>query len=136
MTAGQKRVFKILLSDKCYRFKPDALPSHAPAKPGVYEFVTFNAQRQPIILYVGLALDSTIYDCLTRHLEGKAEPGAQQLFAAAKDVYFDYVAQADIDSIDDLKDIAGALIEKGKPRFNSGERPSSGKYPAVAVEEL
>ena len=32
------RKFRIAMSDRCFRFKPDALPSHAPHKPGVYEF--------------------------------------------------------------------------------------------------
>lgn len=136
MTTGQKRTFKIGMSDKCFRFKPDALPSHAPPKPGVYEFVTFDPQGQAVILYVGLALEGTVYDCLSRHLAGKVEPTAEQLFAAAKDVYFDYVVQADIDSLEDLKDIAGALIEKNRPRFNSGKNPTSGKYEAVSLEEI
>ena len=41
------RKFRIAMSERCFRFKPDALPSHAPHKPGVYEFVTFDAQKNP-----------------------------------------------------------------------------------------
>ena len=130
------RTFKVRMSERCFRFKPDALPSHAPQKPGVYEFVTFDPQGQPTVLYVGLALKGTVFAALSDHLAGKAQPTAAQLFGAAKDVYFDYVADADIDSIEDLSDIAGALVAKHAPRFNSGSTPSSGKYASVAVEEV
>jgi excinuclease UvrABC nuclease subunit len=122
------------MSERCFRFKPDALPSHAPPKPGVYEFVTFDAGGTAKVLYVGLS--QSVYQSLSDHLANKAEPTADELFAAAKDVYFDYVADADIDSIDDLEDIAGAFIAKHKPPFNSGEAPSSGKYAAVEIQEL
>ncbi|MBI3554229.1 MAG: hypothetical protein HY077_17155 [Elusimicrobia bacterium] len=129
-----ERTFKVKMSERCFRFKPDALPSHAPPKPGVYEFVTFDAAGTPKVLFVGLA--QSVYQSLSDHLSNKAEPTAEKLFAAAKDVYFDYVADADIDSLDDLKDIAGSLIGKHKPQFNSGPVPSSGKYGAVTVQEV
>ncbi len=129
-----KRVFKIAMSERCFRFKPDALPSHAPPKPGVYEFVTFDAERNASVLYVGLAKTS-VFDALSDHMLGKAKPTAADLFAAAKDVYFDYVAAADIDSLEDLQDIAGALVKKHSPSFNAGEPPSSGKYSEVVLEE-
>jgi len=135
VSAAPSRVFKVTMSDRCFRFKPDALPSHAPQKPGVYEFVTFDEARNAQVLYVGLALEKTVYDCLSEHLMGKRAPASADLFAAAKDVYFDYVADADIESLEDLKDIAGALVAKHKPRFNSGAAPSSGKYGSVTVEE-
>ena len=131
------RTFKIRMSERCFRFKPDALGSHAPAKPGVYEFVTFDAAGKATVLYVGLALaPSNVHDALAKHMTGQAEPTSAQLFGAAKDVYFDYVADADIESLDDLKDIAGAFIAKHKPRFNGAAAPSSGKYAAVSVEEI
>ena len=136
MTTGQGRVFKLTMSERCFRFKPDALPSHAPAKPGVYEFVTFDEAKNAVVLYVGLALEKTVFDCLSEHMTNKRDPKADDLFAAAKDVYFDYVADADIESLDDLKDIAGALVAKHKPRFNAGAAPSSGKYASVSVEEV
>jgi excinuclease UvrABC nuclease subunit len=129
------RKFRVMMSERCFRFKPDALPSHAPQKPGVYEFVTFDENRNPTVLFVGLALDKTVYDCLAAHMQGQQEPTAAQLFGAAKDIYFDYVADADIEALDDLKDIAGFYVGKHKPRFNSGPAPSSGKYAAVTVEE-
>lgn len=131
------RTFKVRMSERCFRFKPDALGSHAPRKPGVYEFVTFDPAGKPEVLYVGLALgQETVFGMLAKHIQGQAEPTADQLFSAAKDVYFDYVADADIEALDDLKDIAGVFVSKHKPRFNAGAAPSSGKYASVAVEEL
>lgn len=131
----EQKTFHVVMSERCFRFKPDALPSHAPQKPGVYEFVTFDENKNPQVLYVGLALDKTVFDCLSAHLMGRQEPTAAQLFGAAKDVYFDYVADADIEAIDDLKDIAGFYVNKYKPRFNTEAAASSGKYASVAVEE-
>lgn len=131
-----KKTFKIVMSERCYRFKPDALPSHAPRAPGVYEFVMFDPQLRPIVLYVGLALPGTVYDALARHMMGGLRPTAEELFRIAKDVYFDFVASSDAASPEELKDVAGALIAKHRPRLNPpGAAPSSGRYSEVAVEE-
>ena len=130
------RKVRVAMSDRCFRFKADALPSHAPHKPGVYEFVTFDAQRNAKVLYVGLALDKSVYQALDDHWNDKAKPGRAELFAAAPDVYFDYVASADITDAEELKDIAGAFVAKHKPRFNTGPAPTSGKHASVEVEEV
>lgn len=129
------RKFRIAMSERCFRFKPDALVNHAPMKPGVYEFVTFDAQRKPQVLFVGIA-DKSVHAALSAHLNGTAAPTAKDLFAAAPDIYFDYVESADIADISELQDIAGSFIAKHSPRFNSGPLPSSGKHSAVEVEEV
>lgn len=131
-----ERKFRVAMSERCFRFKPDALPSHAPHKPGVYEFVTFDAQRNAQVLYVGATLDRSVYQCLDDHLNGRLAPTAQDLFGVSPDIYFDYVASADIGDVEELKDIAGAFIAKSKPRFNAGPAPSSGRYDKVEVEEV
>lgn len=136
---SQDRTFKLTMSERCFRFKPDALPNHAPHQPGVYEFVTFDPQMKPIVLYVGLALapgPATIFDALSGHMLGEVTPASSELFKAAKDVYFDYVATADITGPEDFKDIAGALIRQHKPRFNTDPAPASGKYAAVTLQEV
>jgi excinuclease UvrABC nuclease subunit len=130
------RKFRIAMSERCFRFKPDALPSHAPHKPGVYEFVSFDAQKQARVLYVGLALDKSVFQALEDHWNDKAKPGRSELFAVSPDIYFDYVASADIADIDELKDIAGIFIAKQKPRFNTGPLPSSGKHSSAEIEEV
>lgn len=130
------RKFRIAMSERCFRFKPDALPSHAPHKPGVYEFVMFDAQKNPRVLFVGLALDKPVYEALDDHWNDRAQPGRTELFAVSPDIYFDYVASADIADIDELKDIAGSFIAKHKPQFNAGPVPASGKHAAVEIEEV
>lgn len=134
------RLFKLRMSERCFRFKPDALPSHAPRSAGVYEFVTFNAKMEPRVLYVGLALPGdgeTIYDALAAHMVGSRRPASEDLFKASKDIYFDYVAGWDGDSPEDLKDIAGALMAKHGPKLNpTTPPPTSGRYASVALEEV
>lgn len=125
--------FNVRMSERCFRFKPDALPSHAPQKPGVYEFVTFK-DGTPEVLFVGVALGGpTVFSMLSDHLMGKAEPTAAQLFGAAQDVYFDYVADADIQSLEDLKEIAAAFVRKHNPKFNAG-KPAYAAGEAEIVE--
>lgn len=135
-----ERTFKVRMSERCFRFKPDALGSHAPRKSGVYEFVTFDAQMKPEVLYVGLAIPGqggSIYEAVAAHMMGNLRPSTEDLFKAAKDIYFDYVDSADVADDEEFKDIAGALIAKHKPRLNpSSPPPSSGKFAAVTVEEI
>ncbi len=134
------RTFKIRMSERCFRFKPDALGSHAPRKPGVYEFITFDKEMKPEILYVGLALPGkgeTIYDAIAAHMMGNIRPTTEDLFNASKDIYFDFVDEVDVESSEEHKDIAGALIRRHKPRLNPQvPPPSSGKYDSVAIEEF
>ena len=130
------RKFRIAMSERCFRFKPDALPSHAPHKPGVYEFVTFDAQKNPQVLFVGVALGRTVFEALDDHWNDRLQPGRAELFAVSPDIYFDYVASADISEAEELKDIAGSFVARHKPRFNSGPAPTSGKHEAVEVEEV
>ncbi|TPW19032.1 MAG: hypothetical protein FD126_3092 [Elusimicrobia bacterium] len=133
------KTFKLRMSERCFRFKPDALPGHAPRQPGVYEFVTFDAKMQPQVLYVGVAAPGageTVYDALAQHMMGNLRPASEDLFKAAKDVYFDYVAEWDGD-VEDLKDIAAALIAKHKPQLNPAAPPAtSGRYASVTLEEV
>ncbi len=130
------KTYKITMSPRCFRFKPDALAPHAPPLPGVYEFVTFDAETKPIVLYVGMAVENSIHDQLAAHITDQAEPTAKALFGEAKDIYFDYVMPQQGDSPEDMKDIAGALIAKSKPKFNTGAAPTSGRYSGVVLEEV
>lgn len=131
------RKFRVAMSERCYRFKPAALPDHAPRKPGVYEFVTFDAQRNPQVLYVGVAMPGTsVQEELAKHMGDEIKPGRSELFAVSPDIYFDFVASADIADVEELKDIAGAFVAKHKPRFNTGPAPTSGRHAAVEIEEV
>ena len=134
-----KRTFKLKMSERCFRFKPAALGDHAPRKPGVYEFVTFDAHMKPEVLFVGLAIPGhgeTLYDAISAHMMGRLRPATEDLFKEAKDVYFDYVDGADVDSPEDFKDICAALIAQHKPRLNPSTPPlTSGKYESVELVE-
>lgn len=132
----EKRTFRIAMSERCYRFKPDALSSHAPNGPGVYEFVMFDTQLRPIVLYIGVALQSGVRNALAAHLMGNARPTADELSKLSKDVYFDFVASADVSSPDDYRDVAGALIARHRPRLNGAcQPPFPGRYREVVLEE-
>ena len=126
-----EKTIRIVMSDRCFRFKPDAIPGHAPAAPGVYEFVTFDEQQKPQVLYVGLAA-SSIQQQLVEHMMNKRKPTSDELFGKNPNVYFDYVARASAQAPEDLKGIAAALVEKHKPPFNT--EPVSAK--PVPIEEV
>jgi len=134
------KTFNLTMSERCYRFKPDALMSHAPKQPGVYEFITFDENRKAKVLFVGLALPGkgeTIFDALAAHMKGDLKPTTEELFNTAKDIYFDYIHQADISTPEDLKDIAGQLIVQQKPTLNPpGDIPTSGKYSDIKLVGL
>lgn len=132
-----KRIFKITMSERCYRFKPDALDAHAPRQPGVYEFVKFNEKLEPVVLFVGLAYPGTIYDALKHHFFGDLRPTQKRLFELSEDIYFDFVASADIETPEEFKDIAAALAAKCNPWLNEkGVHPSSGRHVSVDIEEV
>lgn len=130
------KTFTITMSERCFRFKPDALGPHAPRTPGVYEFVTFDAKLTCEVLYVGVAHPDTLYDALAAHLMGSRRPTKDELFAAAKDVYFDYVAQSDAASLEDLQDIAASFAAKHSPKLNPKGSPAfTGRYEKVELIE-
>ena len=130
------RVFRIKKSERCYRLRPDALRAHAPRRPGVYELIAYDSKGQPEVLYVGLALPQTLYDRLVCHLMGNIRPTADELRNPCPEVYFDFIADADIDCPEELKDIAGALIIRHNPRYNLLQNPpSSGKFRNVTLTE-
>ncbi|MBI5243759.1 MAG: hypothetical protein HY922_08770 [Elusimicrobia bacterium] len=130
------RMFHIKRSERCYRLKPEALRAHAPRRPGVYELLSCDAKGGPEVLYVGLALPQTIYERLAAHLMGNVRPTADELRQSHPNVYFDFIAEADIESQEELRDIAGALMIRHNPRHNLLQNPpSSGKHHRVDVME-
>lgn len=134
---AETKVFKIKMSKRCFRFKQEALMNHAPHTPGVYEFVVFDEQGNGKVLYVGLALSPlTLHEALRRHLENETAPTAETLFQKTPDVYFDFVAGGEIESEEDLKDIAAAFITKNSPIFNEKPASYTGRFAAVSVEEI
>lgn len=131
------KTFRLLMSERCFRFKPEALGDHAPAAKGVYEFVTFDADKKAKVVYVGLALDKDIRTRLAEHMTGAAEPTAAKLLGAYDNMYFDFVARADVESDADWVDIAAALRAKHSPELNAEDDiVPTGRHPQVAVDEV
>ena len=131
-----EKTYRIVMSERCFRFKPDAVPGHAPGVPGVYEFVTFDEGRDPKVLFVGCAPDQPLQARLMEHLLGSRKPTAVEMIEKYKDVYFDYVAKSSEQAPDDLKDIAGALAAKHRPPYNEGPVETSGRFEKVHLKEV
>ena len=119
------KTVRLKMSDRCFRFKPDALFSHAPASPGVYEFVTFDSAQNPKVVFVGLALERSIRDCLQEHLDGTRKPAGSELFSRYPNLYFDYVERASIGSPEEWGPVAEALRHKHKPELNEANPAES-----------
>jgi len=129
------KTYRIVTSERCYRYKLEALENHAPAIETVYEIVTFDQTQTPKVLYVGLAWDKDLHQSLSEHLEGKAEPKVQELLKSYPDIYFDYVLPPSGISREDLQDIYWALVHKHNPPCNKESISHSGRYSNIQLEE-
>jgi hypothetical protein len=122
------KTIKIKMSDRCFRFKPDAIPGHAPDLPGVYEFVTFDEKQTAKVVFVGWA-ESSIQRNLAEHYQGSREPAGPKLLSAYPNMYFDYIAKASVKDAAEWKDVADALKLQHKPELNKD-------LPKAAVVEV
>lgn len=132
------RTYRIAMSERCFRFKPEALDNHAPDRPGVYEFVAFDREGQEgRVVFVGLA-EASIHEALAGHLAGTRAPSAEALFKKFPNaVYFDYIKGTDARSPEDFQDILGILIRRHKPEFNdAAAAPGSGRFAHVDLQEV
>src|SRR3954466_439752 len=109
MTVSTAKHFELWMSERSYRYKEEALYSHAPQTPGIYQLVTFDEQQNGTILYLGLTLDKSIFDALYEHWRGQRQPTVQDLLAKYPNLYFGYVAQADVQTPEDWKDLFYAM---------------------------
>ena len=123
------------MSPNCYRYKEEAVASHAPSRPGVFEFVTFDPSGEGKGLYVGLAAESMAED-LAAHLTGKKQPSVQQLLGLYPNLHFDYVEWSDAKDEEDLKDIAAAFYEEHKPPHNLEPLRPTGRYKKAILKEI
>lgn len=130
-----ERIFKYCMSPRCFRYREDAVLSHAPQAPGVFEFVTFDADNRAQVLYVGLAAQNIARE-LAEHLEGKRSPSIQELLAKYPNLYFDYVDWSDAQHPEDLKDIAALLYEQHHPAHNAQPLAGTGRYSKVSLREV
>jgi hypothetical protein len=131
------RVFKITLSERRYRFQPEALRDHAPRRPGVYLLLAGDG-GSPKVLYVGAAIPGrgeSVYAALAGHLMGNLRPNKTDLLKHARDLYFEFLADADVSAPEDYLDIAGALAARTPPCIKPpGKGLASGRYDSVSLE--
>ena len=134
-TETTQKTYHIRNSEKCYRFKPDAFCSHAPANKGIYELVTFDEQQNPKVLYVGAAFEKGILESLEGHAAGTMNPKASDLMATYPNLYFDYLSEMDAKTKEDAQDIYWWLLQKHKPPYNDLSVSHSGRFTEINVVE-
>ena len=130
-----ERVFRYKMSPRCFRYREDAIMSHAPGAPGVFEFVTFGEDQKAQVLYIALASRSIAED-LKAHWAGALNPTVPDLLQKYPNLYFDYVEWSDAKNLEDLKDIASALCREHRPPHNGVPLPASGRPGPVVLKEV
>ena len=129
------RVFRIRMSECRYRLAAENVTAHAPRKPGVYRILCYDEKLACEVLYVGLGLP-TVHHALADQVMGNIRPTAGDLAKGGRELYFEFAVSADVESDDEYKDIAAALILRDKPRMNSSARPpTSGRHGRVEAKE-
>jgi hypothetical protein len=124
------------MAERSYRYKEEALYSHAPQKPGIYQLVTFDEQQNGTILYIGLTLDKSIFDALYEHWRGERSPKVQELLAKYPNLYFGYVVDSNAKDVDDLKDLFWAMVQAEKPALvDPASVKHTGRYAEITYKD-
>jgi len=124
------------MAERSFRYKEEALYSHAPQTPGIYQIVAFDEQQNGTILYIGLTLDKSVFDALYEHWRGQREPSVQNLFTKYPNLYFGYVAQSDAKTPEDWQDLLYAMIQAEKPTLiDPTTVKPSGRYSEVTYKD-
>ncbi|MFA5137762.1 MAG: hypothetical protein WC728_00920 [Elusimicrobiota bacterium] len=129
------RVFHIRMSECRYRLAAENVTAHAPKKPGVYRILSYDEKLSCEVLYVGLGLP-TVHHALADQVMGNVRPTAAEFAKGGRELYFEFSVDADVESPEEYKDIAAALVRRDKPRMNSSAPPAtSGRHGRVEVRE-
>ncbi len=133
---GAARQFAVWMSERSYRYKEEALYSHAPQRPGIYQLVTFDAEQNGTILYLALTLDKSVFDALYEHWRGERQPTVQDLLSKYPNLYFGFVVDSDAKDTDDLKDLYYAMVQQEKPTLMdlTAIKPT-GRYASVTYKD-
>ena len=113
--------------------KPDALPNHAPAIPGIYELVTFDEAQNAKVLYVAYSGKASIAQCLQDHLAGTKQPTTQDLITKHSNLYFDFVILKGPATSEDYQDALWSLTQEHKPPYNTDATVPSGRFASVKL---
>src|SRR4029077_11640674 len=131
-----KKHYDVWMAERSFRFKEEALYSHAPQKPGIYQLVTFDEQQNGIILFMALTLDRSIFDALCEHWRGDRQPAVQDLLAKYPNLYFGYVLESNAPGPEDWKDLFWALAQQEKPELiDLAQIKPTGRYSDITVRD-
>jgi hypothetical protein len=123
------------MAERSFRFKEEALYSHAPQSTGIYQLVTFDEQQNGTILFMGLA-EKSIFDTLYKHWRGERQPAVQDLLARYPNLYFGYVAESNARDAEDLKDLFYAMVRAEKPTLmDLASVKPTGRYAEVTYKD-
>lgn len=134
--------FQIKWTDRIYRLHLTGIGNHAPRGAGVFEIVLFPPGAQDgEVIYVGHEKEGgSVAATLTAIFENKGGLPAEKLSVLQENLanaYFDAVSVANIDSDDDLLDLAWAVVQIKKPRLNEPvQQRHSGRFSSISYTEL
>ena len=135
-TSKPARTFGYWPSERCFRYKEEAMHNHAPQKSGIYEFVTFDEQQKPKVVFASLVTDATIFKALFEHWEGNRKPAVQDLLKQLPNLYFSYVVESDAQTPEDLQDLFYGIVQEDKPETTEPAvvKPT-GRYSEIKVKD-
>jgi hypothetical protein len=133
---GIAKEFGIWNSERSFRYKEEALYSHAPQTPGIYQIVTFDEQQNAKVVFMDLATDKSIFDSLYEHWRGEKQPTVQSLLSKYPNLYFSYVVDSDAKTPEDQKDLFWAMAQQDKPELVDWKNlPNTGRYSDIRIKD-
>jgi hypothetical protein len=136
------REFQIRWTERIYRLHLTGIGNHAPRGAGVFEIVLFPPGAEDgEVLYVGYEpAKASVAARLQAIFENRGGLEAHDLKIAQDNLanaYFDAISVADVESDEDLMDLAWAVASAKKPRLNDLAKQShSGRYSEITYKEL
>jgi hypothetical protein len=133
------KTYRIRWSDKIYRLHQGGVMNHGPRGAAVFEIVLYPPGAQDGEVIYAAHAPAPAADTLLAILEGRGgapEAALKGIAASIADAYFDFAISADLKEEADLADLAWALVQKKKPRFNPWESAAhSGRWSEIDILE-
>ncbi len=135
------REFHIRFTERIYRLHLTGIGNHAPPSAGVFEIVLFPPGAEDgEVIYVGFEPQGGSVSARLKAIfenRGGLEPAAlADVQANLANAYFDAVSVADVESDQDLMDLAWAVCQAKKPRLNDlGAQSHSGRFSSIRFSE-
>ena len=132
--------FQIRWTERIYRLHLTGIGNHAPKGAGVFEIVLFPPGADDgEVLFVGHEpMQGSVSARLQAIFENRGGLPPEKLKVVQENLgnaYFDAVSTGNLESDEDLADLAWAVAQVKKPRLNGGE-PHSGRFSEVSYKEL